>query len=99
MNSKWQVSISKEPGSPFVSKIIRMEYAILPKSQHQFSDSSHVDIEIESLARETHMPRELVASLYTSERAKLERTARIMTYVPVLIHRHVKALLREQHRA
>jgi Protein of unknown function (DUF3562) len=55
--------------------------------------------DIELLARETHMPRELVAKLYTSERAKLERTARIKIYVPVLIHRHVKALLREQHRA
>jgi Protein of unknown function (DUF3562) len=40
-----------------------------------------------------------VAKIYTSERAKLERTARIKTYVPVLIHRHVKALLREQQRA
>jgi len=34
--------------------------------------------------------------LYTSEREKLERTARIKTYVPVLIHRQVKALLRER---
>jgi hypothetical protein len=45
------------------------------------------------------LPLELVAKIYTSERAKLERTARIKTYVPVLIHRHVKALLREQRRA
>lgn len=82
-----------------MSKITPMEYGILPQGEHEFGDSSHVDIEIESLARETRMPRELVARLYTSERAKLERTARIKTYVPVLIHRHVKALLREQHRA
>jgi Protein of unknown function (DUF3562) len=52
--------------------------------------------EIESLARETDMPVELVRAIYTSERVKLERTARIKTYLPVLIHRHVKALLREQ---
>ncbi len=52
--------------------------------------------EIESLARETDMPVELVQQLYSSERARLELTARIKTYVPVLIHRHVKALLREQ---
>jgi hypothetical protein len=52
--------------------------------------------EIESLARETDMPIELVQDVYTSERAKLEQTARIKTYVPLLIHRHVKALLREQ---
>jgi hypothetical protein len=64
-----------------------------------FARPANADTEIELLARETHMPRELVAELYTSERAKLERTARIKTYVPVLIHRHVKALLRDQHRA
>ena len=58
--------------------------------------SANVDAEIESLARETDMPVELVQEIYTSERAKLEQTARIKTYVPVLIHRHVKALLREQ---
>ena len=58
--------------------------------------SANVDAEIESLARETDMPLELVQEIYTSERAKLEQTARIKTYVPVLIHRHVKALLREQ---
>jgi hypothetical protein len=54
------------------------------------------DAEMESLARETDMPVELVQEIYTSERAKLERTARIKTYVPVLIHRQVKALLRER---
>jgi hypothetical protein len=58
---------------------------------------ANADAEIELLAHETHMPRDLVANLYSRERAKLERTARIKTYVPVLIHRHVKALL-EQHR-
>jgi len=76
-----------------------MNYVILSKDEPEFSDSSPVDTEIELLARETRMPRELVAKLYTSERAKLERTARIKTYVPVLINRRVKALLREQHSA
>jgi Protein of unknown function (DUF3562) len=52
------------------------------------------DTEIESLARETDMPLALVQEIYMIARAKLERTARIKTYVPVLIHRHVKALLR-----
>ncbi len=75
-----------------------MNHATLRMSEPQFGDP-HVDTEIELLARETRMPRELVARLYTSARAKLERTARIKTYVPVLIHRQVKALLREQHRA
>ena len=55
--------------------------------------------EMENLARETGMPVELVQEIYTSERAKLERTARIKTYVPILIRRHVKALLREQQAA
>jgi hypothetical protein len=67
-------------------------------SEQKFVRAANADTEIELLASETHMPRELVAKLYTSERAKLERTARIKTYVPVLIHRHVKALLRQQHR-
>ena len=39
------------------------------------------------------MPRALVETLYTAEFAKLARNARIKTYIPVLIHRHVKALL------
>jgi Protein of unknown function (DUF3562) len=68
-------------------------------SEQQFIRPANADTEIELLAQETDMPLELVAKIYTSERAKLERTARIKTYVPVLIHRHVKALLREQHRA
>jgi hypothetical protein len=57
---------------------------------------TNASAEIETLARETDMPVEVVQQLYTSERAKLERTARIKTYVPILIHRQVKALLREQ---
>ena len=55
-----------------------------------------VDAEIQSLARETAMPVELVQEIYSSEREKLEQKARIKTYVPVLLRRHVKALLREQ---
>jgi hypothetical protein len=62
-------------------------------------DQAPVDSEIESLVQETRAPRELVQKLYTSERAKMERTAKIKTYVPVLIRRHVKALLQAQQRA
>jgi Protein of unknown function (DUF3562) len=54
------------------------------------------DAEIELLACETHMSRELVKIVYSSERAKLERTARIKTYIPVLVHCRVKALLRRR---
>jgi hypothetical protein len=72
-----------------------MKQATAPMSD--FDDPYNVDMEIELLARETRVPRALVERLYSSERAKLERTARIKTYVPVLLHRQVKALLREQH--
>jgi len=65
-------------------------------SDHSVTRPANSDTEIEMLARETDMPVELVQEIYLSERAKLERTARIKTYVPVLIIRHVKALLREQ---
>jgi hypothetical protein len=54
------------------------------------------DAEIELLACETHMSRELVKIVYSSERAKLERTARIKTFIPVLVHCRVKALLRRR---
>ena len=42
--------------------------------------------------------QELAANRNGSKR-QLERTARIKTYIPVLVHRHVKALLRERRRA
>jgi len=67
-------------------------------SQQQFVRPANADTEIELLACETRMPRELVAKIYSVEREKLERTAKIKTYVPVLIHRRVKALLRKQRR-
>jgi hypothetical protein len=65
-------------------------------SEQSVNRPADADAEIESLARETDMPVELVQEIYTSERAKLERTARIKTFVAVLVHRQVKALLREQ---
>jgi hypothetical protein len=65
-------------------------------SDQSVNRATNADAEIESLARQTDMPVELVQEIYLSERAKLERTARIKTYVSVLIHRHVKALLLKQ---
>jgi len=67
-------------------------------SRQSANSLANADAEIKNLARETDTPVELVQDIYISERAKLEQTARIKTYVPVLIHRQVKALLR-QHRA
>jgi hypothetical protein len=49
--------------------------------------------EIELLARETGTPVEMVEEIYRVELDKLERSARIKSYVSVLAHRRVKALL------
>ncbi|MGD0491302.1 MAG: DUF3562 domain-containing protein [Steroidobacteraceae bacterium] len=49
--------------------------------------------EVELLARETDTPLETVREIYRVERDKLERSARIKTYISVLTHRRVKALL------
>jgi hypothetical protein len=55
------------------------------------------DADIEDLARETGTPIALVHKLYRAEHAKLDQVARIKTYVPVLIRRHVKELLQTTH--
>jgi len=49
--------------------------------------------EIESLARETDTPVDTVQEIYRVEHDKLERSARIKTFISVLAHRRVKALL------
>jgi len=49
--------------------------------------------EIELLARETDTPVDTVQEIYRAEHDKLERSARIKTFIPVLVHRRVKALL------
>jgi Protein of unknown function (DUF3562) len=61
------------------------------------ADADGADVEIKKLARETDTPVEVVQDIYISERTKLDQTARIKTYVSVLIHRQVKARLREPH--
>ncbi len=50
---------------------------------------------IEALARENDVSVEAVESLYRIEVGKLERVARIKTYVPVLAGRQVRNLLRQ----
>jgi hypothetical protein len=55
--------------------------------------------EIELLARETDTPVEIVHAIYNIEHAKLVQTARIKTFVPVLIHRHVKELLQTRRNS
>ena len=55
--------------------------------------------DIESLARETQTPIAIVDEIYRIEHAKLDRMARIKTFVPVLIRRRVKELLRSRRSA
>jgi Protein of unknown function (DUF3562) len=57
-----------------------------------------MESEIELLAQETDVPIDIVHQIYEAEHARLDRVARIKTYVPVLIRRQVKALLLS-HRA
>jgi len=49
--------------------------------------------EIELLARETGTPVDTVREIYRVERDRLDRSARIKTFVAVLAHRRVKARL------
>jgi hypothetical protein len=76
-----------------------MKDASVAMSEQAFNLPADAEAEIEILACETQMSREIVKIVYSSERAKLERTARIKTFIPVLVHRHVKALLRQRRRA
>jgi len=52
--------------------------------------------DIETLARETDTPVADVRNVYAIEHAKLDRVAKIKTFVPVLIRRRVKELLRSR---
>jgi hypothetical protein len=52
-----------------------------------------MDSDIETLARDTDTPVAIVQEIYEAEHAKLDRTARIKTFISVLTHRRVKELL------
>ena len=67
MISKWQISIVKEPRSPIVGNMGPMNQGILPMGEQQPTESTHVE-EIELLAQETRMPRDLVTTLYQRAR-------------------------------
>ncbi len=54
---------------------------------------SKEDPDVERLARETDTPVDAVRELYRIEREKLEHSARIKTFIPVLARRRVKELL------
>jgi hypothetical protein len=57
---------------------------------------AHAESDIETLARETDTPVAIVREIYQIEHAKLDRLAKIKTYVPVLIRRRVKERLQTQ---
>jgi hypothetical protein len=48
---------------------------------------------IETLARETGVPIAIVEELYLTQRTQMEETARVKTYLPVLISSRVKHIL------
>jgi hypothetical protein len=54
--------------------------------------------EIEFLARETGTPVDTVQEIYRVELDKLDRSARIKTFVPLLAHQRVKTLLANSSR-
>ena len=54
---------------------------------------------IEILALETNRPIEDIEKIYALERANLEQTARVKTFIPVLVNRRVKNILFSQHHA
>jgi len=62
-------------------------------SSNEQAELSRQQSIIESLARETETPADIVESIYVIEHSKLERVARIKTFVPVLASRRVKRLL------
>ena len=59
--------------------------------QSEVSAGGESDVEI--LARETGVPVETVHEIYHSELAKLDRIARIKTFVAVLTRRHVESAI------
>jgi hypothetical protein len=65
----------------------------------QTTDSQNLtdwESEIETLARETDTPVATVHEVYKIEHAKLDKVAKIKTFVPVIIRRRVKELLQTQ---
>ncbi len=55
--------------------------------------------DIENLARETDVPLATVEKIYAVEHAKLDRRAKIKTFIPTLLRRRVKDILRSQFSA
>jgi len=58
-------------------------------------DSTGHAPDIEALAREAQVPLEDVAQLYAREWAALTAMARITSFLPILVTRQVRAILRQ----
>jgi len=59
-------------------------------------DLTDWESDMETLARETDTPVATVHEVYKIEHAKLDKVAKIKTFVPVIIRRRVKELLQTQ---
>ena len=57
------------------------------------------DLVIDSLARELELPFEQVKRVFKEEACKIEATARIKTFVGVIVASRVRTELRQQRRA
>jgi uncharacterized protein DUF3562 len=64
-----------------------------------FSQESHHQRAIESLAEESQVPVNEVAQLYEHAHAKLEAGARIRSFLGIFALRNVRKTLRERSRA
>jgi hypothetical protein len=94
----WRVRIAEMSGSG------RIRRPTWPKAPYDMNDptlpprsTAAAEPEIEVLARETGVPVDTVQEIYRVELDKLANSARIKTYVSVLAHRRVKALLQVEH--
>jgi hypothetical protein len=63
---------------------------------NQATKNASRESEIEFLARKTGTPVDTVKEIYRIERDKLQRSARIQTFVSLLAHQRVKNLLQAE---
>jgi hypothetical protein len=80
------------------AQLARAHGASLELQSQDAQMPTHEASDIESLARETNMPLAAVQGIYKVERARLDQVAKIKIYIPMLIRRRVKDLLRSQQQ-
>jgi hypothetical protein len=87
---EWQVAVK------FGIEICREKLHMNQTSDTQSAAARESAIEL--LARQTGTSVDTVKEIYRIEHDKLERSARIQTFVSLLAHQRVKALLRVERR-